>query len=232
MTFAPRRAVLAAALLAAFLPGHGHAAPAPDVSGIPIRMEEREMRAAGITLARVEAEQGVTEIAFPGLAVVPPQQLRIIAAPAAGLVETMLVAADEWVEAGQPLARLRSTELVEAQRAFLEAMTRDGLARNKLWRDEQLFRERVISERRLIVTRAEAQAAAALLAERRQMLDLFGMAEADKRALAERREIRPALTVVAPASGVVLERQAMPGERVPQAAPLFTVGQTDPLWVN
>ncbi|TCZ53413.1 efflux RND transporter periplasmic adaptor subunit [Roseicella aquatilis] len=201
-------------------------------AGIPIRMEERELRAAGIELAPVQPEPGTTDISLPGVAAVPPHQLRIVAAPAAGLVEAMLAAPDERVAAGQPLARLRSNELVEAQRAFLEALTRDALARNKLWRDEALLRERIIAERRVLTTRAEAEAARATLDERRQLLALLGMAQADVRALAERREIAPALAIASPAAGVVLQRQAAPGERVAQAAPLFTVAQVDPLWVS
>ena len=142
-------------------------------------MDEREVRAAGTELARVEPEAGTAEVSFPGVAAVPPQQLRVVAAPAAGLVEAMLVAADERVSAGQPIAQLRSTELVEVQRAFLEALTRDTLAREKVFRDEALFRERIIAERRLLTTRAEAEAARATLDERRQMLSLLGMAEGD-----------------------------------------------------
>lgn len=57
---------------------------------------------------------------------------------------------------GQAVARPRSSELVEAQRLFLEAATAHDLAQEKLRRDEQLSQERVIAERRLIVTRAEA----------------------------------------------------------------------------
>lgn len=208
------------------------AAPAALAEGIPIRMEERELRAAGIELARVQPETGTTDLSLPGIAAVPPHQLRVVAAPAAGLVEAMLVAPDEQVFAKQPLARLRSNELVEAQRAYLEALTRDNLARNKLWRDEALLRERIIAERRVLTTRAEAEAASATLNERRQLLALLGMPEADQRLLAERREIAPALTILAPADGVVLQRQAAPGERVTQAAPLFAVAQVDPLWVT
>lgn len=226
-----RRALLLAAALftsAAAIAGSVQA----QAAGTAIRMEDRELRAAGIELARVQPEAGATDVSFPGVAAVPPHQLRVVAAPAAGLVEAMLVNPDERVSAGQPLARLRSTDLMEAQRAFLEALTRDGLARNKLWRDEELFRQRIIAERRLIVTRAEAEAARATLDERRQMISLLGMPEADQRALREHREIAPALTVTSPADGVVLQRQAVQGERVAQAAPLFAVAQVDPLWVN
>lgn len=205
---------------------------AQNGNAIAIAMDERQIRAAGIELARVEAESGPAEISLPGQVVIPPSQMRIVAAPAAGLVEALFVAPDERVRAGQAVARLRSTELVEAQRLFLHAATTHELAGEKLRRDEQLFRERVIAERRLIVTRAEAQAAAAGLDEREQMLGLLGLSDADVATLRRSRRIQQAINVTTPQAGIVLGRAATPGERVAQAAPLITVGDLGTLWIN
>ncbi len=204
----------------------------PGTADVMIRLDDRQFRAGGFELGRVEPETGPSEILLPGQVVVPPTQLRIIAAPAAGLVESLFVAPDERVRAGQAVARLRSTELVEAQRLFLEAATAHELAQEKLRRDEELFRERVIAERRLIVTRAEATGAAAALDERMQLLNLLGLSDQEVADLRRTRRIQQALTVTSPVAGVVLGRAATPGERVAQAAPLLTVGDLGTLWVN
>ena len=204
----------------------------PGTAEITIRMEDRQLRPAGIELARPEPESGPAEISLPGNVVVPPQQLRVVAAPAAGMIEALFVSPDERVRAGQVVARLRSTELVEAQRLYLQAITAQHLAAESLRRDEQLFRERVIAERRLLVTRAEAAGAAAALDERGQTLALFGMHASDMEQLRTTRRISPALIVTAPINGVVLERGAVAGERVAQAAPLLTLADLRPLWVN
>jgi multidrug efflux pump subunit AcrA (membrane-fusion protein) len=197
-----------------------------------VRMDERQIRAAGIELARVEPETTTPELLLPGTVVVPPSQLLVVAAPAGGLVEALYIAPDLPVAVGQPIARLRSAELVEAQRAFLEALVDGALADEKLRRDEQMFRERIIAERRLLTTRAEAAAASARLAEREQLLTLAGMGEGALRRLREDRVMTPTLEITAPSAGVVLQWQAQPGERVATAAPLFTVAQLKPLWVN
>lgn len=211
----------------------GTTAPQPGArGGVAIRMDERQVRAAGIDVARVEAESGVPELLLPGTVVVPPAQLRVVAAPAGGLIEALYVPPDQQVRAGEPIARMRSTDLVEAQRFFLEALANGNLAQEKLRRDEQMFRERVIAERRLLTTRAEAEAAAAVLSEREQLLTLYGMGDAQMRALRADRRISPTLEILAPSSGVVLNWQAQPGERVAQAAPIFTVARLRPLWVN
>jgi len=183
-------------------------------------------------LARVEAESCSTEITLPGTVAVPPHRLRVVAAPIGGLVEAMEVAPDEAVREGQPLARLRSTGLLEAQRLFLEALAAEALAAEKLRRDEALFRDRVIAERRLLTTRADHLFARTTLQEREQMLALLGMTEAQIGELRRSRRLTATLTVLAPIDGTVLGREAVPGERVAPNAPLFTVAQLDSLWIN
>ncbi len=204
----------------------------PGTPDILIRLDERQWRSGAFELGRPEPESGPAEIALPGVVVVPPMQLRVIAAPAAGLLETLTVSPDEFVQHGQVIAQLRSTELVEAQRLFLQAATAHDLAAEKLRRDEQLHRERVIAERRLITTRAEAVAAGAALDERIQLLNLFGLSEAEVTELRRTRRIQPSLAVKSPVAGVVLTRGATAGERVAQAAPLVTIGDLRRLWIN
>ncbi|SDB61513.1 efflux RND transporter periplasmic adaptor subunit [Belnapia rosea] len=221
----------ALAPLLLLVPLLAHAAePAPNE--VQIRIDERQYRAAGIEITRVEAEAGTTQTILPGTVSVPPQQLRVVAAPAAGLVEAVLVAPNEPVKAGQPIARLRSTDLLEAQRTYLQALSAERLAAEKLRRDEQMHRERIIAERRLLTTRADYDYARTTLQEREQMLALLGMAEVDIRAVRDQRRMVPALTVSAPADGVVLEVRTTAGERIAPAAPLFSIAQLDPLWIT
>jgi len=222
------RALLGVLLLLPFTP----AAAQPGPGDILIRLDERQIRVAGIDLARAEPESGSTEITLPGTVAVPPHRLRVVAAPVGGLVEAMEVAPDESVREGQPLARLRSTELLEAQRLFLEALGTEALAAERLRRDEALFRDRVIAERRLLTTRADHVFARTTLQEREQMLALLGLTEEQVGELRRERRLSATLTVLAPGDGTVLGREAVPGERVAQNAPLFTVAQLDPLWVN
>ncbi|KAF2992627.1 Nickel and cobalt resistance protein CnrB [Methylocystis sp. MJC1] len=207
-------------------------AAAPPVRDILLSLSEEQIRAAGIETQPVEAETGAGEIVVPGVVAVPPQQLRVVAAPAAGLVETLLVAPDEDVKEGDPIATLRSSELVEAQRAFLHAVSDADLANEKLRRDEQLFKERIIAERRLIITRAEAVQARGTLEERGQILTLSGMSEADVAQLRKDRKLASALLVRAPISGTILQRHGTTGERVQASAPLVTIARLDPIWVN
>ena len=197
-----------------------------------IALEERQIRAAGIETQAIEQESGAGELVVPGVVVVPPQQLRMVAAPAAGLVEMLLVAVDEEVKDGDPIARLRSSDLVEAQRAFLQADADANLAEEKLRRDEQLFKERIIAERRLLVTRAEAVQARSIVRERSELLALVGMTEAEIAKLRNDRQFVSSLLVRAPMAGTIIARHGAVGERVPASAPLVTIARLDPIWVN
>ncbi|MEI8146324.1 MAG: efflux RND transporter periplasmic adaptor subunit, partial [Alphaproteobacteria bacterium] len=197
-----------------------------------IKMTERELRAAGIVTQTVEPERGATELTFPGNVVVPPQQLRVVAAPAAGLVEAMAVAVDEPVVAGQLLAHLRSPDIVEAQRQYIAALADDTLATDRLRRTEQLYSGRAIAERDLRIAQAEAANAASRLDERTQLLRLLGLSDQELTELKQSRRITSSIAVYAPIAGTILSRQASPGERVAAAAPLFTLAELDPVWIN
>jgi RND family efflux transporter MFP subunit len=199
---------------------------------VSIPLGEQAIEAAGIETKPIEKSGGSDELVVPGVVAVPPQQLRMVAAPAAGLVETLLVSPDEEVKEGDPIATLKSSELIEAQRSFLQAAADAALAIEKLRRDEQLHKERIIAERRLLVTRAEAAQARSLLDERAQQLSLDGMSEQAIETLRKERKLGSGLTVRAPTSGVILARHATVGDRIQASAPLVSIARLDPVWVN
>jgi RND family efflux transporter MFP subunit len=207
-------------------------APTPAAGDVAIPMDEREIRAAGIATTGVDKERGDVELVLPGTVVIPPQQLWVVAAPANGLVESMLVSADEPVKAGQPIARLRSTGLVEAQRQFLAAIADEALAADRLRRAQMLFEARATPEREVRVAQTEATNAKSRLDERKQILALMDLSDADIEQLRTTRKMFPAVTLHAPISGTVTTRHVSPGERVDAAAPIYTIAVLDPLWVN
>ena len=230
-----RRLILSLAVLAVVSAAPAQGAPAgaqPAAREVLVPLTDDQIRAAGVETEPIEAESGTGELVVPGVVAVPPQQLRIVAAPAAGLIETLLVAPDEDVKEGDPIATLRSSELVEAQRAFLHALSDAKLAEEKLRRDEQLFKEHIIAERRVIVTRAEEVQARSALEERGQILTLAGMTESDVAALRKDRKLASTLMVRAPITGTILQRHGTTGERIQASAPLVTIARLDPIWVN
>src|SRR5262249_18741894 len=122
----------------------GPSSAAAPKSGVLIKMDERAMRAAGVAVGPIQKEQGGADFALPGNIVIPPSQVHVVAAPAAGLVEALLVSADEQVQAGQQVAVLRSPVIVEAQQLFLAAIADEALAADRLRRTQLLIEGKAI----------------------------------------------------------------------------------------
>lgn len=217
------RSFLVSAILAA---GTAIAAPPDD-----IRLAQEQVRALGIE-TRLLGDDGGTASDLPATVVVPNEQLRIVAAPLPGMVAQLLVATGESVKRGQPLARLSSPALLQAEREYLQAAQQAQLAAQQAGRDDALLAEGIIAASRAQASRTAQRQAAAALAEKRETLRLAGIPDAAIATLGGRSGLPGEVTVNAPIDGVVLEQSAVPGQRVEAAAPLFRIGRLQPLWLE
>lgn len=197
---------------------------------IPINAAQRQ--ALKITTESVAAQSVSGLVGLPAQVIVPPAQERVVSAPVAGLVSEVRVAVGDSVKAGQVLALLRSEELVAAQRDITQAAVQARLADGSAKRDEALFKEGIIPESRLQASRASAQQAGAMLAERRAWLRLMGMSAGAIREAERGERLADSVALVAPISGAVVAQEAMTGARVQAAGALFKVVRLDPLWLD
>jgi RND family efflux transporter MFP subunit len=136
------------------------------------------------------------------------------------------------VKKGQPLAHISSPELVALQRDYLQVLAQQRLAKNTLDRDEELFKDGIIAERRYLATRSSNEELSALLDSRRQALRLAGMGEGAILQLESRGQLTSGLTITAPIAGQVLEQMVTAGQRVDSTMPLFRIGSLKPLWLE
>jgi RND family efflux transporter MFP subunit len=204
----------------------------PLAAAEPLELSDAERAAFGL---RTQALDPVTEAIgnrLPARVTVPNRQLRVVSAPQPGLLEQVLVAEGDRVEPGQVVALIRSPSLLDLQREFLAAQARLDLARESLRRDEQLFEDGIISERRYKTTRAEMLEAEATLKQHRQRLLLAGFGEAALAELAQRDQLSSSLEVTTPLGGVVLDQMGTPGELIDAATPILRIGQLDRLWLE
>ena len=185
-----------------------------------VPMTAAQAQALGIQTQRVGAGSAAAAAGLPATVSIPNSQVRVIAAPLAGVVESLETAPGLSVTKGQVLVRLSSPQALELQRDRIQADAQAGLARQSLKRDEQLFREGLIAESRLQASRANAAQSAAQAAERAQELRLAQHSGGQT------------LSLVAPIAGSVLEQQVSVGQRVEQSAPLYRIARLDPLSVD
>ncbi len=201
-------------------------------AGEDITITPAQSKMMGIVVAPLEAVSAVRSQHFPAQVVIPPASARMISAPQSGAVEELRVAVGETVRAGYAMARIRSPELVNLQGEFLQALTQASLAQSEFARDEQLFKDGIIAERRYITSKSRHEEQSAVLNQRRQGLHLAGMDDAAIRQLEKTRALSSLVTVVAPISGVVLERSVAVGQRVDRLDPLYRIAQLDVLWLE
>lgn len=190
-----------------------------------IALAPAQAKALGVETRPLAAADTGSAAGLPAKVVVPVEQMRVVAAPLAGLLTQVGAVAGQTVKKGQMLARLASPGLLQVQRDYLQARQQADLAQRSLARDEQLFKEGIIAEARLQASRASQAQAAVAARELQAELRIAG-------ATGGGGSLTPEVAVSAPLDGVVLEASAAVGSRVEAATALFTVAQLNPLWLE
>ncbi len=188
-----------------------------------------QAKTLGVVSAPLPAKQQGELAGLPAQVVIPGNQLFTISTPLPAMVEQTLVGVGDPVKKGQTLATLQSPALAEAQRGLLQSSTQTQLAKENLARDEQLWKDGIISESRYRATQSQYREANAALAERKQLLRLAGMSDASITQLQAESTLSSQLTITSPIDGVVLEKSASAGQRLDAAIPLFKVARLEPL---
>lgn len=198
-------------------------------AGGEVAFDAKQIQASGIATAALPAKRAGEVSGLPAQVVIPANQLVVVSTPLSAMVEQTLADVGDSVRKGQPLARLQSPALAEAQRGLVQAGVQQQLAQENLARDEALWKDGIIAESRYRATRAQLLEARATLSERRQALRLAGLPEAAISRLQAGTMPDSLLTMAAPIDGVVLEKSAAAGQRLDAAAPMFKLAKLVPL---
>jgi len=199
--FAPRGQAAAAidAPIAVSTTGSG---PAHD--RVPVDVTASTLQELDIRLEVVKRES-VTQ-AVRAVATVVPDESRIsqVHTRVAGWIEQLDVnTTGEMVQAGQPLARIFSQELLSSQTEYLAVRK----------------------------TTSASGIMSVVVASGRTRLAVLGMAPADIDAIEQTGEPNRLVTVVAPRSGVVVNRGVTVGTSVDPSTPLLTIADLSRVWI-
>lgn len=198
-------------------------------AGDDIELSAEQAQALGIVTAALPGKQSGEVPGLPAQVVIPSNQMFVISTSLPAMVEQTLVGVGDSVRKGQPIARLQSPALAEAQRGLLQASVQSQLSKENLSRDESLWKDGIIAESRFLATRGLSREAQAALSERKQMLRHSGMSDAAIAQLLSGNNVSSQLTVTAPIDGVVLEKSADAGQRLDAAVPIFKIARLAPL---
>lgn len=189
----------------------------------PLLLQDSQVLALGIETIQLGAAREQVTQRLPARVSVPLKQLRLVAAPAEGMIEMLAVSPGDTVKQGQVIAHLRSTKVLELQAAEMAASSQSSLEQENLQRDELLFAEGLIPESRLKATRNTARQARTMASERRLGLSMAGITPG---------KMGSVLALTAPIDGTVLEQTAQLGQRVEAAAAIYRIGKLSPLWLD
>ena len=192
-----------------------------------IRLSEDAARAAGIKIVPVSREAFHPHIVASG--VIRPVSSKSVrmTARVAGRVVRVLADVGDRVQAGQTLATIEGSEVTAALARHRTGRVRREAARRSLERAERLLDMQAISRAEVELRSAEAEAVSAEAEAARQELMRLGLdpdaAAPDPGDLAE-------FPILAPLSGMVLERTVAPGLLVEREAPLFEIADLATVW--
>lgn len=193
---------------------------------------DRQIEALGIQTAPLQGQTGTIKSSFPAQVVVPTQAEQVVSSPVSGLVAQLLVLQNEIVRPGTPLIRIASPELGQLQLQLLQAATRATLARQAAQREQALYREGIIAQRRVQEAQAALKEAEAVLQQAKAALRLSGMPAETIARVAASGTPQDSLTLTASQSGIVTAVAVKPGQRVDNMTALLNVAQTDVLWLD
>lgn len=191
-----------------------------------------QLQALGIQTAPLQSKPEPVGARYPAQVVIPQNAEQVISSPVTGLVLQLLVQENQIVRAGAALIRIASPELGQLQLQLLQANTRATLARQAAQREQNLFAEGLIAQRRVQEAQSALQEADATLKQAKAALRLTGMPSAAIDKVAASGNPQDSLTLAATQAGVVTEIKVKPGQRVDSTMPLLHLAQTGTLWLE
>ena len=207
----------------------------------PAEQTVAKLNPLDVILKEEMAKQFVIEQAqIVGLAVVQKVSGRIeaneqrttrIGSSITGRVTQVMAEVGDRVKAGQPLAKLASPELSNAQLGFLRALSSTKLAERSVERAQQLVTADVIGNAELQRREVELSVARAELRAATDQLRLIGLSEALIERLRETGALASEVAITANRTGIVVERKVSQGQVAQPGDPLFTVADLSNVWV-
>ncbi len=192
--------------------GHNHMAMSAKAdSSNPVRLSAEGARRIGVTYATVERRPLPVSLSTVGTVAYDETRLATVSPKISGWVEKLYVDfTGAPVKAGQPLMEIYSPALVSAQ-------------------------EELVLASRLVRTAGQGQAAQDahdLLQAARRRLQYWDIPESEIERIETSGETSKTLTLRAPASGIVVEKNVVEGDRIMPGMTVFRIADLSRVWVE
>ncbi|BCA54512.1 RND transporter [Nitrospira sp. KM1] len=197
----------------------------------------RQIQAPGAVLDRIKTEpaslQKVAQsMTAPGEIALDLKHVAKISSRIEGQVQIIHVQLGDRVRAGQPLLEIESLRLDELVQEYLVTKAQADVAASTYRRTENLWKERIVSERQLVEHRGVFLESTARHQHVREKLINMGMSSQELRELEHGSHQEGHKYIIkSPIQGTVIEQNVVRGQGVAPGNELFEIVNTDRVWV-
>ncbi len=179
----------------------------------PVQLSPQRMQEIGVTMAQVEEKEVSDELQVPGNVDVNEQRLAYVQTRFSGWIQKVYANATyQYVRKGQPLFTIYSPDLVSSEQEYL-------LARQNQMAFDKDSHGMAVRESGWLLKAAE------------ERLHQFDVPQQEIANLEKSGKVRREIEINSPASGYILERNALPNAYVQPETKLYTVADLSSVWV-
>ncbi len=170
--------------------------------------------------ATIQLEDVKNEIRFFGKIEADNNKTAQVFSAVGGLVASINVSLGDYVQQGDVLATIQSSEVARYEQERLDALSEVAVAEKKLQVEKDLFAGKLNSEKDVKLAEAELEKAKANLNRIKEIYKIYHFKKGS------------VFPVVAPISGFVIEKKININEllRADESEPLFSIANTNEIW--
>ena len=191
-----------------------------------VKLDDAQVKAAGIVLAAAAPAKIGTAITLPGEIRFNEDRTAHVVPKLAGVVVSVHAELGESVKQGQVLAVVASSGLSDQRSELLSAQRRLALANTTFEREKRLWQDKISAEQDYLQARQAVNEAEIAAQNARQKLNAYGAGAGVEGGQLNRLELR------APFDGVVMEKHLALGEAVKEDANVFTISDLSSVWAE
>jgi RND family efflux transporter MFP subunit len=188
-------------------------ASADEPTSSPIQLSPRRLQEIGVTTALVEMKDTSSEVQAPGSVAMDEQQLSSVQTRFPGWIRTVFANATyQYVKKGQRLFTIYSPDLVSTEQEVL-------LARQNQATSSEHMHGTPANEGNWLLQAAE------------ERLRRFDVPDAEIERIEQSGAVEREVAIESPASGYIIERNALPNVYVQPDTKLYTIADLSTVWV-
>ena len=187
-------------------------------------------RAAGLEYSRVESRDVTQTILCNAEITYDGNRHAHLASRAAGVIHSVNKDLGQAVTTGDILAIVDSADLGSAKAEYLQSLASLGLWERNYAREKRLLESKVATERDILEADTRLAESRIALSKASQRLRNLGLTDAQLEDVSKKQDTSSLLPLLAPFSGVVVERSAVAGEVVDTQRSLLSIADIFKMW--